>query len=136
MRQVAPVAHHRPAPPPRTGRGERVGRLSGGQCRRRRLARVLARRTPLTLLDEPTSALGPGHAVEVLELVRDVAATGRTIVMVQHGLAAAVRRADRLAATKDGRVIAGCAAAAGRHVMMSQLPAYGSKVKKGYFGGI
>lgn len=39
---------------------------------------VLARQTPLILLDEPTSALGLGHAVEALELVREVAATGHT----------------------------------------------------------
>lgn len=39
---------------------------------------VLARQTPLILLDEPTSAHGLGHAVEALELVREVAATGHT----------------------------------------------------------
>ncbi|MEU3222931.1 ABC transporter ATP-binding protein [Streptomyces sp. NPDC006976] len=86
--------------------GERVDRLSGGQRQRCWLAMVLAQQTPLILLDEPTSALDLGHAVEVLELVRDVAATGRTIVMVQHDLAAAARYADRLVAMKDGRVIA------------------------------
>lgn len=67
---------------------------------------VLAQQTPVVLLDEPTSALDLGHAVEVLELVREVAATGRTVVMVQHDLAAAARYADLLVAMKDGRVIA------------------------------
>lgn len=86
--------------------GERVDRLSGGQRQRCWLAMVLAQQTPLILLDEPTSALDLGHAVEVLEPVRDVAATGRTIVMVQHDLAAAARYAYRLVAMKDGRVIA------------------------------
>ncbi|THA59515.1 ABC transporter ATP-binding protein [Streptomyces sp. A0958] len=86
--------------------GERVDRLSGGQRLRGRLAMVRARRTPLVLLDEPTSALDLGHAVEVLELVREVAATGRPIVMVQHDLTATARYADRLVAMKDGRVIA------------------------------
>lgn len=67
---------------------------------------VLAQQTPLVLLDEPTSALDLGHVVEVLELVRQVAATGRTVVMVQHDLTAAARYADTVIAMKDGRLIA------------------------------
>lgn len=63
---------------------ERLDRLSGGQRQRCWLAMVLAQHTPVVLLDEPTSALDLGHAVDVLELVREVAATGRTVVMVQH----------------------------------------------------
>ncbi|MFJ2093983.1 ABC transporter ATP-binding protein [Streptomyces sp. NPDC087901] len=86
--------------------GERIDRLSGGQRQRCWLAMVLAQQTPVVLLDEPTSALDLGHAVEVLELVREVAATGRTVVMVQHDLAAAARYADLLVAMKGGRVIA------------------------------
>lgn len=85
---------------------ERLDRLSGGQRQRCWLAMVLAQHTPVILLDEPTSALDLGHAVEVLELVRAVAATGRTVVMVQHDLAAAARCADLLVAMKDGRVVA------------------------------
>jgi iron complex transport system ATP-binding protein len=86
--------------------GERLDRLSGGQRQRCWLAMVLAQHTPVVLLDEPTSALDLGHAVEVLELVREVAAAGRTIVMVQHDLAAAARYADTLIAMKDGRLVA------------------------------
>ncbi|MFJ8980666.1 ABC transporter ATP-binding protein [Streptomyces sp. NPDC102282] len=85
---------------------ERLDRLSGGQRQRCWLAMVLAQQTPVVLLDEPTSALDLGHAVEVLELVREVAAAGRTVVMVQHDLAAASRYADLLVAMKDGRVVA------------------------------
>ncbi|MFI5856362.1 ABC transporter ATP-binding protein [Streptomyces parvulus] len=86
--------------------GERLDRLSGGQRQRCWLAMVLAQHTPLVLLDEPTSALDLGHVVDVLELVREVAAAGRTVVMVQHDLAAAARYADTLVAMKDGRVVA------------------------------
>ncbi len=86
--------------------GERVDRLSGGQRQRCWLAMVLAQHTPVILLDEPTSALDLGHVVDVLELVREVAAAGRTVVMVQHDLAAAARYADTLVAMKDGRVLA------------------------------
>ncbi|WP_405386676.1 ABC transporter ATP-binding protein [Streptomyces sp. NBC_01102] len=85
---------------------ERLDRLSGGQRQRCWLAMVLAQDTPVVLLDEPTSALDLGHAVEVLELVREVAATGRTVVMVQHDLAAAARYADTLVAMKAGRIVA------------------------------
>ncbi|WP_326701214.1 ABC transporter ATP-binding protein [Streptomyces sp. NBC_01754] len=86
--------------------GERLDRLSGGQRQRCWLAMVLAQHTPVILLDEPTSALDLGHAVDVMELVREVAGTGRTVVMVQHDLAAAARYADTLVAMKDGRVVA------------------------------
>ncbi|AZS70384.1 Fe(3+)-dicitrate ABC transporter ATP-binding protein [Streptomyces lydicus] len=85
---------------------ERLDRLSGGQRQRCWLAMVLAQHTPVVLLDEPTSALDLGHVVDVLELVREVAAAGRTVVMVQHDLAAAARYSDTLIAMKAGRIIA------------------------------
>ncbi|MCC3771119.1 ABC transporter ATP-binding protein [Streptomyces sp. UNOC14_S4] len=84
---------------------ERLDRLSGGQRQRCWLAMVLAQHTPVVLLDEPTSALDLGHVVDVLELVREVAAAGRTVVMVLHDLASAARYADTLIAMKDGHVI-------------------------------
>ncbi|MFJ9470852.1 ABC transporter ATP-binding protein [Streptomyces caniferus] len=84
---------------------ERLDRLSGGQRQRCWLAMVLAQHTPVVLLDEPTSALDLGHVVDVLALVREVAATGRTVVMVQHDLAAA-RCSDTVIAMKDGCIIA------------------------------
>ncbi|MCS0637482.1 ABC transporter ATP-binding protein [Streptomyces sp. LP05-1] len=84
----------------------RLDQLSGGQRQRCWLAMALAQETPVVLLDEPTSALDIGHAVEVLDLVREVADAGRTIVMVVHDLAAAARYADLVVAMRDGRVIA------------------------------
>ncbi|KOG52726.1 iron-dicitrate transporter ATP-binding subunit [Streptomyces griseoflavus] len=86
--------------------GRRLDQLSGGQRQRCWLAMALAQETPVVLLDEPTSALDIGHAVEVLDLVREVAAGGRTIVMVVHDLAAAARYADRVVAMRSGRVVA------------------------------
>ncbi|MFH8669433.1 ABC transporter ATP-binding protein [Streptomyces anulatus] len=86
--------------------GRRLDQLSGGQRQRCWLAMSLAQETPVVLLDEPTSALDIGHAVEVLDLVREVAAQGRTIVMVLHDLAAAARYADLLVAMRDGRIVA------------------------------
>lgn len=84
----------------------RLDQLSGGQRQRCWLAMVLAQQTPVVLLDEPTSALDLGHAVEVLELVREVAAAGRSVVMVLHDLASAARYADVVVAMNAGRVVA------------------------------
>ncbi|MBF6054392.1 ATP-binding cassette domain-containing protein [Streptomyces eurocidicus] len=84
----------------------RLEQLSGGQRQRCWLAMVLAQETPIVLLDEPTSALDIGHAVEVLDLVRQVAVAGRTVVMVLHDLASAARYADTVVAMKDGRIVA------------------------------
>ena len=67
------------------GFGPRVARdLSGGEKQRVALARALANDPGVLLLDEPTSALDPAAAARVLELVRDVAATGLAVVVVTH----------------------------------------------------
>ena len=84
-----------------------VDQLSGGQRQRGWLAMVLAQDTPVILLDEPTSMLDLGHQVEVLSLVRDLAAkSGRMVIMVLHDLSAAARYADVLVAMREGRVVA------------------------------
>lgn len=84
----------------------RLETLSGGQRQRCWLAMTLAQETPILLLDEPTSALDLGHAVETLHVIRQVAARGRSVVMVLHDLGAAARYADVLVAMKDGEVVA------------------------------
>lgn len=73
----------------------RPGELSGGQQSRVALARVLVRRKPLVLLDEPFSALGPALRREMLDLVREVAVkTGATVLMISHDPDDARRIAD------------------------------------------
>jgi iron complex transport system ATP-binding protein len=69
--------------------GEPVGSLSGGQRQRAWLAMAVAQDTPLLLLDEPTTFLDVAHQLDVLELVRDLHAAGRTVVMVLHDMAQA-----------------------------------------------
>ncbi|GAA5164970.1 ABC transporter ATP-binding protein [Ornithinimicrobium tianjinense] len=84
-----------------------VAELSGGQRQRVWIALVLAQRTDLLLLDEPTSFLDIAHQVEVLDLVRDLSVhRGTTVVMVLHDLAMAARYADHLVAMRGGRVVA------------------------------
>ena len=84
-----------------------VAELSGGQRQRVWIALVLAQRTDLLLLDEPTSFLDIAHQVEVLDLVRDLSVDrGTTVVMVLHDLAMAARYADHLVALRNGHVVA------------------------------
>ena len=80
--------------------------LSGGQRQRAWIAMVVAQETAVVLLDEPTSALDLGHQLEVLDLVHDLAAAGRTVVLVLHDLSTACRHADHLVAMRDGVVVA------------------------------
>ncbi|MEA4945181.1 MAG: ABC transporter ATP-binding protein [Propionicimonas sp.] len=82
-----------------------VDELSGGQRQRVWIAMVLAQRTDLLLLDEPTTFLDVTHQVEVLDLLTDLNHhRGTTIVMVLHDLNLAARYADHLVALADGRV--------------------------------
>ena len=78
--------------------------LSGGERARVALARVLAQRAPLLLLDEPTAALDLHHQELVLRVCRGEAALGRAVVIVLHDLGLAAAYADRIAVLSAGRV--------------------------------
>ncbi|WP_110649133.1 ABC transporter ATP-binding protein [Salinicola peritrichatus] len=80
--------------------------MSGGQRQRAWIAMAIAQQTPLLLLDEPTSALDLGHQLEVFELIRELAASGKTLAMVVHDLVSACRFADYLVAMLEGRIVA------------------------------
>lgn len=89
-----------------------VDELSGGQRQRVWIAMAIAQETDILLLDEPTTYLDISHQVEVLDLVRQLAADtqdgarGRTVVVVLHDLNQAARYADHLVAMKEGRIVA------------------------------
>jgi len=90
-----------------TGFGDRsMLELSGGQRQLVSLARALAQDPEILLLDEPTAFLDLRHRVEVLSVVRDLAAAGRSALVVSHDLTLAARFCDRLALLADGRVLA------------------------------
>ena len=78
--------------------------LSGGERARVSLARVLAQRTPLVLLDEPTAALDLKHQESVMETLRALADQGRAVVVVVHDLSVAAGYADRVAMVVDGKL--------------------------------
>lgn len=83
-----------------------VDELSGGQRQRVWMAMVLAQETPILLLDEPTTFLDISHQIELLDLLSDLNAQGRTIVAILHDLNHACRYASHLVAMKDGAVVA------------------------------
>lgn len=78
--------------------------LSGGEKARVSFARVIAQRTPVMLLDEPTAALDLRHQEDVMKLTRAMAAEGRAVVVVLHDLSLASAYGDRLALVSNGRI--------------------------------
>ncbi|WP_454041850.1 heme ABC transporter ATP-binding protein [Cellulosimicrobium sp. Marseille-Q8652] len=80
--------------------------LSGGEKARVALSRVLAQRTALLMLDEPTAALDLKHQELVLRLARSHAAAGGAVVVVVHDLSLAAAYADRVTLLAHGRVVA------------------------------
>ncbi|MFE0131479.1 heme ABC transporter ATP-binding protein [Streptomyces sp. NPDC059037] len=80
--------------------------LSGGERARVALARVLAQRAPLLLLDEPTAALDLRHQELVLRICRERAAAGDAVVVVLHDLGLAAAYADRAVVLRGGAVAA------------------------------
>ena len=87
-------------------RGRYVDELSGGQRQRVWAAMALAQRTPLLLLDEPTTFLDIAHQIELLDLFADLHRAGNTLIAVLHDLNHAARYATHMIAMRAGRVVA------------------------------
>jgi polar amino acid transport system ATP-binding protein len=90
--QLLDHAHKRPA------------ELSGGQRQRVAIARAIVIKPQVVLLDEPTSALDPEMTAEVLELIEELKAEGRDLLLVTHEMGFAHRIADRVALLANGRI--------------------------------
>ncbi|MFF3914017.1 amino acid ABC transporter ATP-binding protein [Streptomyces sp. NPDC001852] len=93
----------------RVGLGDRTGayprQLSGGQQQRVAIARALALRPGIILFDEPTSALDPELVGEVLSVIKDLATSGTTLVIVTHEIGFAREVADRVVFLDGGRIV-------------------------------
>lgn len=80
-------------------------RLSGGQKQRVAIARALAMRPEIMLFDEPTSALDPEMVKEVLDVMKDLATSGMTMVVVTHEMNFAKEVADRILFLDEGYLV-------------------------------
>jgi polar amino acid transport system ATP-binding protein len=85
--------------------GEYPDRLSGGQQQRAAIVRALAMEPELMLLDEVTSALDPELVAEVLEVIRELAAGGMTMLIATHEMGFAREIADRVCFLDEGVVL-------------------------------
>jgi iron complex transport system ATP-binding protein len=82
----------------------RASELSGGERARVLLARALAVGAPVLLADEPVAALDPRPQLIVLDVLKERANSGGTIVAVMHDLALAARYADEIVLLESGRL--------------------------------
>jgi len=93
----------------RVGLADKAGsypsQLSGGQQQRVAIARALAMRPMLMLFDEPTSALDPELVGDVLAVMRELARTGMTMIVVTHELGFAREVADTVAYMDQGAIV-------------------------------
>jgi len=93
----------------KVGLGEKLDayplQLSGGQQQRVAIARALAMQPKLMLFDEPTSALDPELVGEVLDVMKNLAAEGMTMVVITHEMGFAREVADRVVFIDEGHVV-------------------------------
>jgi len=84
--------------------GHRPSELSGGQQQRVAIARALMNDPPVVLADEPTGALDSRSGLEVLALLKELHAAGRTLILITHDEALA-KQAERIIRIRDGRIV-------------------------------
>ena len=85
--------------------GHDPSQLSGGQQQRVAIARALALKPKVLLFDEPTSALDPELVGEVLDVIKELARTGTTLVIVTHEVGFAREVADTVVFMEAGRIL-------------------------------
>ena len=85
--------------------GKYPSQLSGGQQQRVAIARSLCMEPKILLFDEPTSALDPEMIKEVLDVIVDLASSGKTMVVVTHEMGFARKVADRVVFMDAGRIV-------------------------------
>jgi iron complex transport system ATP-binding protein len=81
-----------------------VSNMSGGEAATVMLARSLAQDTPVILLDEPMSSLDPGHALSVADVIKNLADSGKLLIVSMHDVNMALNHSDRLVLLKNGHI--------------------------------
>jgi ABC-type glutathione transport system ATPase component len=81
------------------------GELSGGQRQRVAVARALVTKPKLIFLDEPVSALDAANRVQLLEILKELRATGVTLIFISHDLGSVAGIADRIAVLYQGELV-------------------------------
>jgi ABC-type polar amino acid transport system ATPase subunit len=79
--------------------------LSGGQKQRAGIVRALNMNPQLILFDEPTSALDPEMIGEVVNVIKDLAKEGRSMIVVTHEMGFALEAADKISFMEDGKIL-------------------------------
>ncbi|MFC4224190.1 ABC transporter ATP-binding protein [Lysinibacter cavernae] len=87
-------------------RGVSVSNLAYGQQRLVEIARALARKTPLILLDEPGAGLNHGEKAQLLDLVRRIQALGMAVVLIEHDMGLVMEVSERIVVLNFGKEIA------------------------------
>ena len=82
-----------------------VSQLSAGERQKVLLAAAMAQQSPILFLDEPTTALDPKHQVELVELLRRLHESGKTLVIICHDLNLALALQARVLALRDGQLL-------------------------------
>lgn len=86
-------------------RNSSINKISGGEYQRVILARAMAQKTPILLLDEPLSNLDVSHQFEIISLLREINKTEKvTIILIVHDLNLALEFCDKLILLKNGRI--------------------------------
>jgi iron complex transport system ATP-binding protein len=86
-------------------RAQPMDRISGGEKARAHLARALAQRAPLLVLDEPTAGLDPAQTLAVADILHDHAGNGGAVLFSTHDVALAARLAQRIVLLREGSVV-------------------------------
>ena len=82
-----------------------LAELSGGQQQKAYIAMLLAQNTDIVFLDEPITFLDINYQLELMEMIKEMKNSGKTVIMVIHDLNLAMSCSDKIIAMKDGRVV-------------------------------
>ena len=82
----------------------RPNQLSGGQQQRVAVARAMAAQPPIILADEPTGNLDSKSTIEIMNILKDLHESGRTVIIITHDDEIA-QVADRILIIEDGKVV-------------------------------